>query len=119
MLRRVLAHSRGGNLGPGLSTAPSGTDVLLDSALQPRPKGTGPRQTRREDVGPASLGAAAALEADIAFIGFLQRPPCVKGAGSEADWGIVPHSPSAPPGHLPLHRGGFRWFHHQRSTRFR
>ena len=34
------------------------------------------------------------------------RPPCVKGAVSEADWGI--DNPSAPAGHLPLHRGGMR-----------
>ena len=48
-----------------------------------------------------------------------QRPLCAKGAGSEADWGIVNGkattdvriigavgNPSAPAGHLPLHKGG-------------
>ena len=48
------------------------------------------------------------------FVRPHQRPPCVKGAVSrQADWGIVNPSGTAPPCHLPLHRGGFfrrvRW----------
>ena len=38
-----------------------------------------------------------------------QRPPCVKGAVSEADWGIDNPSVCPPGRHLPLHKGGFHW----------
>ena len=57
-----------------------------------------------------TLEMAAGLREPTALLDKLwtkehsQRPPCVKGAVSEADWGIG--NPSAPAGHLPLHRGG-------------
>ena len=47
-----------------------------------------------------------------------ERPPCVKGAVSEADWGIVQYRyitipPSRlTPCHLPLHKGGFGAYNH-------
>ena len=42
---------------------------------------------------------------------FVERPLCVKGAVSEADWGIVKKDvvtipPSRIARHLPLHKGG-------------
>ena len=42
-------------------------------------------------------------------LSFRIRPPCVKGAVSEADWGIVAllDNPSGALRHLPLHKGGF------------